>query len=379
MFDIKPFSINVSDSEIDDLKLRLKDTRWPERATLGGWEQGVPLDYVVELMDYWRTDYNWKECENYLNALPQFTTIIDNQEIAFIHVKSQYKDAKPVILTHGWPGSVIEFLNVIQPLVNPIRYGGNEEEAFHVVLPTIPGFGFAKKLSINGWGVEKVASAWTELMKRLGYSSYFAQGGDWGSIIATEIGRSQSHACKGIHLNMVSVRPSEEAKVNMTDFELECLKDVDYYRQFDSGYSKIQATKPQTIGYGLVDSPVAQATWILDKFWQWTDCRGDLENAVTKKHLLDNISFYWFSKTGASSARLYWESFNNIMTAYKIVSIPTGISIFPKEIFRASERWCRERYKNLVYYNQLSEGGHFAALEKPSEFVIELRNAFAEM
>ena len=379
MSDISPFKIEVSDEEIDDLKVRLKNIRWPEHATLSGWEQGVPLDYAVELMDYWRTDYNWRDCESYLNQLPHFSTVIDNQEIAFIHVKSKYEDAKPLILTHGWPGSVIEFFNVIEPLVNPVENNGSEKDAFHLVLPTIPGFGFAKKPSDNGWGVEKVALAWTELMSRLGYDSYYAQGGDWGSAITTQIGISQGHACNGIHLNMALVHPIEGAKENITDFEREALKSVDYYMQSDSGYSKIQSTKPQTIGYGLVDSPVAQATWIIDKFWQWTDCCGDIENVVSRKHLFDNISFYWFSKAGASSARIYWESFNKVLTSKEEVLIPTGMSVFPKEIMRASERWCKERYKNLVYYNQLTEGGHFAALEKPEEFVKEIRKAFDKM
>ena len=379
MSGISPFKIKVADEEIDDLKARLKNARWPEQATLSGWEQGVPLDYAVYLMDYWRKDYNWRECESYLNGLPHFSTVIDNQEIAFIHVKSKHEEAKPLILTHGWPGSVIEFVNVIEPLVNPVENGGSEKNAFHLVLPSIPGFGFAEKPSVNGWGIEKVASAWTELMRRLGYDSYYAQGGDWGSAITTQIGISQSHVCKGMHLNMALVHPSEGAKENITDFEKEALRGVDYYMQSDSGYSKIQSTKPQTIGYGLVDSPVAQATWIIDKFWRWTDCRGNLDNAVTRKHLFDNISFYWFSKAGASSARIYWESFNKVLTSNEEVLIPTGISVFPKEIFRASERWCRERYKNLVYYNQLTEGGHFAALEKPEEFVKEIRKAFDKM
>ena len=378
MSDIRPFKIEVSDSEIKELKTRLKNTRWPESPTLSGWEQGVPLDYAMDLINYWQADYNWKECESTLNKLPQFSTLIDGQEIAFIHKESQCKRAKPLILTHGWPGSVIEFIKIIEPLVNPTQHGGSDD-AFNLVIPTIPGFGFAKKPSSRGWGVEKVAKAWTTLMKRLGYDSYYAQGGDWGSAITTQIGISESDACRGLHLNMPLVHPSKSIKTDMTGFELRCLEAINYYNLSDSGYSKIQTTKPQTIGYGLVDSPVALATWIIDKFWQWTDCKGDLENAVGRQDLFDNISYYWFSRAGASSARFYWESFNKVMKSNEPVLTPSGISIFPKEIFRASERWCKERYRNLVYYNQLAEGGHFAALERPTEFVNELRKAFAKM
>ena len=379
MSEIKPFEIKVSDDEIDDLKVRLENTRWPEQSTSSGWDQGVPLDYAVELMDYWGKDYNWRDCESYLNEMPHFSTVIENQEIAFIHLRSKHEEAKPLILTHGWPGSVLEFGDVIEPLVNPTESGGNKRDAFHLVLPSIPGFGFAKKPSTKGWGVEKIASAWTELMKKLGYESYYAQGGDWGSAITTEIGLSQTQACKGIHLNMALVHPSEGAKENMSNFEIEALKGVDYYMRMDSGYSKIQSTKPQTMGYGLVDSPVAQATWIIDKFWQWTDCRGNLENVLTRKQLFDNISFYWFSRAGASSARIYWESFNKVLNSNEKVLIPAGLSIFPKEIFRSSERWARERYKNLVHYNQLCAGGHFAALERPEDFVRELRATFSKI
>ncbi len=379
MSEISPFIINVPDSEIHDLNLRLDNIRWPEDSTSSGWEQGVPLEYAIELVKSWRTDYDWRNCESYLNGLPHFSTVIDDQEIAFIHVKSKNSEAKPLIITHGWPGSILEFADVIDPLVNPIGNGGSESDAFHLVLPSIPGFGFARKPSSSGWSVEKVASTWTKLMGRLGYDYYYAQGGDWGAAITTRIGISQTHACKGIHLNMALVNPSDIVKENITNFEEEALKSIYYYKQFDSGYSKIQSTKPQTIGYGLVDSPVAQATWIIDKFWQWTDCGGKLENAVSRKHLLDNISFYWFSKAGASSARIYWESFNKELNSSEKVTVPTGMSIFPKEIFRASERWVKERYQNLVYYNRLNEGGHFAALEKPKDFVSELRLAFSKM
>ncbi len=379
MSDICPFKINVPESEIHELRKRLKDTRWPESATMNGWEQGVPLDYTMDLINYWQADYDWKECESILNELPQFSTFIDGQEIVFIHKKSECKRAKPLILTHGWPGSVIEFIKIIDHLVNPIQNGGSENDAFNLVIPTLPGFGFAKKPSRRGWGVEKVAKAWTTLMKRLGYDSYYAQGGDWGSAITTQIGISEVDFCKGLHLNMPLVHPSESIKTDMTEFELKCMEAIDYYKTSDSGYSKIQSTKPQTIGYGLVDSPVALATWIIDKFWQWSDCKGDLETAVGRQDLFDNISYYWFSRTGASSARFYWESFNKVTTSNEPVLIPSGVSIFPKEIFRASERWCKERYKNLVYYNQLSRGGHFAALERPTEFVNELRKAFGYM
>ena len=379
MIEKKQFRITVSDYEIADLKNRLSNIRWPEASTKSGWEQGVPLDYLQELMRFWMNEYDWLQCENLLNNLEQYSTVIDSQEIIYMHFKSKNAKAKPLIMTHGWPGSVLEFLDIIDPLINPTAHGGKVHDSFHLVLPTLPGFGFGKKPTSHGWGVEKIAKTWNDLMCSLGYREFYAQGGDWGAHVTTELALKHTQNCKGIHITMPLLSPSASGKQNLSKFEKDALDAIEYYKNYDSGYSKIQSTKPQTIGYALVDSPVAQATWILDKFWQWTDCSGALENIISKQRLLDNISYYWFSKSGASSARLYWESFKGLSAVSDQILIPSAVSIFPKEIVRASERWCQERFKNLVYYQQLDKGGHFAALEQPLTFVNELRRAFSLM
>ena len=371
---VHPFQINIAPSDIDDLNARLAATRWPEAATVPDWGQGIPLSYVQEVCEYWRSSHDWRATETRLNALPQFRTDIDGLGVYFLHLRSPEPDAVPLILTHGWPGSVVEFLKVIGPLSDPRAHGGNASDAFHVVVPGLPGYGFSDKPVSTGWGVEGVAHAWATLMPRLGYDKYFAQGGDWGAAITTSIGVQDQKNCLGIHLNMPVVGPDKTTFDDLTDKEKSALASGRYYQDWDSGYSKQQSTRPQTVGYGLTDSPSGQAAWILEKFYQWTDCDGYPENVLTRDEMLDNIMLYWVTKSAASSARFYWESFAK--PSRDQVTVPAGISIFPKEIFRTSKRWAERRYTNLVYWNELDKGGHFAAFEQPTTFIDEVRACF---
>jgi pimeloyl-ACP methyl ester carboxylesterase len=375
--EIRPFKIQVDDAQLEDLKRRLRATRWPDAQTVGDWSQGIPLDYVQKVCDYWARDYDWRKTEARLNALPQFQTDLDGVSIHFLHIKSHHSDALPLVLTHGWPGSIIEFLKVIPALTDPTAHGGHANEAFHVVCPTLPGYGFSGKPKQNGWTAEKIARAWSELMLRLGYQRYYAQGGDWGAVVTTAIGLQDTEHCHGIHLNMPIVRPDSATMSSLTEEEKDGLAGMQHYQDWDSGYSKQQSTRPQSLGYGLADSPAGQAAWILEKFWAWTDCNGNPENALTRDEMLDNVMLYWLPDAAASSARLYWESFNKLN--YDPVRIPVGCSMFPKEIFRVSRRWAEKRYPNLVYWNKLDKGGHFAAFEQPELFVGELRACFGKM
>jgi pimeloyl-ACP methyl ester carboxylesterase len=280
-------------------------------------------------------------------------------------------------MTHGWPGSIVEFQKVIEPLTDPTKHGGNANDAFHVVCPSLPGYAFSDKPTAPGWNVERIGRAWSVLMPRLGYPKYVAQGGDWGAIVTTAIGLNDTKNCLGIHLNMPIVTPDPATMNDLTDLEKSALAGFQHYQDWDSGYSKQQGTRPQTLGYGLADSPSGQAAWILEKFWAWMDCDGHPENVLTRDELLDNVMLYWLTDSAASSARLYWESFNKV--SRDPVSIPTGCSMFPKEIFRCSKRWAEKRFQNLVYWNELDKGGHFAAFERPDTFVNELRNCFKQM
>lgn len=379
MNEVREFRFAVPDAELDDLRSRLAATRWPERETPDDWSQGVPLAYMQELCDYWRDSYDWRRCEDALNALPQFVTTLDGLDIQFLHLRSAHEDAMPLVMTHGWPGSVIEFLKVLGPLTDPTAHGGAAADAFHVVCPTLPGFGFSGKPDAPGWGVERVGRAWGELMARLGYARYVAQGGDWGSAVTHAMGLSETTHCAGIHTNMPLLSPSEAVLDNLTPFEQDAAAGTQYYWDWDSGYSKEQSTRPQTVGYGLVDSPAGQAAWIVEKFWAWCDCDGHPENALTRDELLDNIMMYWLPAVGASSARIYWESFSIVTAPKAEISMPVGVSIYPHEIFRSSKRWCEERFPNLIHYNQLDRGGHFAAFEQPELFVGEIRDCFRRL
>ena len=375
--EIRPYKIHTTDAELEDLKRRLHATRWPDAETVGDWSQGVPLAYVQQVCDYWANKYDWRKTEARLNAQPQFRTEIDGLGIYFLHFRSRHSGATPLILTHGWPGSIIEFQKAIPLLTDPTAHGADASDAFHVVCPALPGYGFSDKPKKNGWGVEKIARAWSDLMHRLGYNWYFAQGGDWGAAVTTSIALQDTEHCHGIHLNMATARPDPETMNSLTDEEKDGLAALKYYQDWDSGYSKEQSTRPQTVGYGLADSPAGQAAWILEKFWAWTDSKGNPENVLKRDEMLDNIMLYWLPGAAASSARLYWESFGK--TSSDPVRIPVGVSIFPKEIFRVSRRWAEKRYQNLVYWNRLDRGGHFAAFEQPQLYVQEVRACFRKM
>ncbi len=377
MSDVRPFEISIADDQIADLKRRLAYARWVEEETVDDWSQGVPLSYLRPLCDYWLHRYDWRQREVLLNRFPQFQTEIHGLNVHFIHVHSPVSEATPLIMTHGWPGSVVEFQKVIGPLTNPVQYGGDEKDAFHLVCPSLPGYGFSAKPTELGWGLNKIADTWSELMLRLGYHRYFAQGGDWGAMVSTCMGSRDPDHCQGIHLNMAIAPPTEESLDDLDDFEKASISSLETFERSETAYAKQQGTRPQTLGYGLVDSPVGQAAWIMEKFYRWTDCMGNPENILTRDELLDNVMLYWLPATGASSARLYWESTGSVPE--EDVTVPVGVSVFPKEILKPSRRWCEARYANLVYYNRPEKGGHFAAFEQPDLFVEEIRAAFRAM
>jgi pimeloyl-ACP methyl ester carboxylesterase len=373
---IVPFVLAVDERELDDLRQRLARTRWPEAETVDDWSQGVPLAYVQELCAHWAGGYDWRRLEARLNAIGQFHTAIDGLDVHFLHARSPHPDALPLLLTHGWPGSVVEFLKVIEPLTDPTRHGGTAADAFHVVCPSLPGYGFSGKPTATGWGTPRIAAAWATLMARLGYARYGAQGGDWGAFVTMDLAQHDAAHLAGIHLNMPVVSAEVmRAFAPLTDQEVAAQEAFARHRRHGTGYSKQQSTRPQTLGYGLVDSPVAQLAWIVEKFWAWTDNAGHPEDAVTRDELLDNVMLYWLPGTGASAARLYWESFRGRDLAP--IAVPTGCSIFPKEIFPVSERWARARFTDLRLYREHPRGGHFAALEQPAALVDDLRALFA--
>lgn len=374
---ILPFTIAVGDAQLQDLGNRLAATRWPEHETPDDWSQGIPLDYMQELVSYWHKDYDWRGREKKLNAFAHYQTCIDQIDIHFIHVVSPHAEAKPLIITHGWPGSVVEFLKVLRPLADPTLDGNDPKDAFHLVIPSLPGFGFSGKPDTPGWSVEKIAGAWATLMRRLGYEQYFAQGGDWGSMVTCALAACDPKGCRCIHINMPLVDLAKVEMDNLTEQEQSALASMQYYRDQGSGYSKQQSTRPQTLGYGLVDSPVGQLGWIMEKFYAWTDCQGHPENVLSRDELLDNVMLYWLPANGASSARIYWESFGK--AAMEDIHTAAGCSIFPKEIFRLSRRWAETRFKNLVHWNVLDVGGHFAAFEQPELFMAEVRACFRQV
>ncbi len=370
----RPFTIEVPEATLIDLMDRLDRTRWPDRELVSDWTQGIPLSYVQDICGYWLNTYDWRKTEDRLNSFDNFLITIDGVDIHFIYKKSQASKSRPLLITHGWPGSIIEFLNLIDLLVQQQQEG---EETFDVVVPSLPGFGFSGKPREVGWGVDKIADVWVEIMASLGYAKFLVQGGDWGAAVSGSIAANHSESCLGIHTNMPSVGPQRDTLDSLTPQEEEALRGSRFYQDWDSGYSKQQSTRPQTLGYGLVDSPVAQAAWILEKFYQWTDCDGHPENAISRDELLDNVMMYWLSGSGTSSARIYWESFGR--GSRKDILIPSGCSIFPKEIFKPSKRWVEAVYKDLRYYNVLEKGGHFAAFENPVQFALELRSCFSQM
>jgi pimeloyl-ACP methyl ester carboxylesterase len=378
---VTPYRIEIPDSDLADLRERLLRTRWPEAETVDDWSQGVPLAYLRELCDHWVGEYDWRATEARLNALPQSRIEIDGLGIHVLHARSPRPDALPLVLTHGWPGSIVEFLKVIGPLTDPAAHGGDPADAFHVVCPSLPGYGFSDKPDRTGWGVQRIAAAWAELMARLGYSRYGAQGGDWGTSVTTSLGQQDPEHLAGIHLNPPIAAPDPDTFGDLTDAERETLTALERAQQWEDGYSMQQATRPQTLGYGLVDSPAGLCGWIVEKFRAWSDCDGHPENVFTREEMLDNITLYWLTGTGASSARLYWESFRQVQSWFTestsdTVDVPTGCSIFPKELPRPSRRWAEKRYIDIRYWNEPSRGGHFAAFERPDIFVDEVRAFF---
>jgi pimeloyl-ACP methyl ester carboxylesterase len=374
---LRPFRIDVPDAELADLRERLRRTRWPEREPVPDWSQGVPLAYVQDLSAYWAEVYDWRATESRLNALPQFRTEIDGLGVHLLHVRSRHAEALPLVITHGWPGSIVEFLEAIGPLTDP----EDPADAFHVVLPSLPGYGFSDRPASTGWGIERIAAASIELMRRLGYERYGAAGSDWGTSITAAVGRRDREHVAGIHLVPPLAPPDPATLDDLTDRERDALAALEHAAEWDSGYSREHATRPQTIGYALVDSPVALCAWIVEKFWAWTDCDGHPENAIARDALLDNLMLYWLPRTGASSARLYWESIRQVNEwisgrATDTVDVPAGCSIFPRELQRPSRRWAEKRFLDIRHWNELDRGGHFAAFEQPELFVDELRTFF---
>ena len=375
---VTPYRIEVPDALLDDLRIRLRNTRWPESELVDDWSQGAPLQWIKEVCRYWGEGYDWRKREAALNRFTQFTTEIDGLGIHYLHVRSPHAQAMPLIITHGWPGSVVEFHKVIEPLVDPVAHGGNAADAFHVICPSLPGFGFSAKPATTGWGVDRIAQAWAVLMDRLGYSRYGAQGGDWGSAVTTALGAQDAAHCSGIHITLaMSMRPNVEGQP--TAEEARALNGIKYYADWDSGYSKQQSTRPQTLGYALTDSPSGQAAWILEKFWAWTDCNGHPENIFTRNELLDNVMLYWVTATAASSARLYWESFGPKRRTPHTVTVPTGVAVFPREIVTPVRKWMEASFTNIQHWSEMPKGGHFAAFEQPELFVREVRDYFGKL
>ena len=377
---IQSFNIAVAQTDLDDLRERLARTRWPDELPGVGWSRGVPLGYLKELAEYWRTGYDWRALEAKLNAFPQFTTTIDGAHIHFLHVRSPEPDALPLIMTHGWPGSVVEFLDIIGPLSDPRAHGGDPVDAFHVVIPSIPGFGFSGPTHEAGWNSTRVAMAWAELMRRLGYERYGAQGGDMGALIAPEQGRGAPDHVVGVHVNAATfgfiplgpVDPDELA--TFTDAEKRRLDRLNRFLSDGSGYFQIQATRPQTLAYGLTDSPAGQLAWIAEKFNEWTYPGTELpEQAVDRDHILANVMLYWLTRTAGSSAHMYYENMHVSSWGQQPGATPTGVAVFAEDV--AIRRFA-ERGNNIVHWSEFERGGHFAAMEAPDLLVGDIRAFF---
>jgi epoxide hydrolase len=369
---IEPFRIDIPQADLDDLRARLARTRWPDQLPGVGWDYGIALEAVQELAEYWRTGYDWRVHERRLNSFAQFTTVIDEQNVHFLHVRSAEPDALPLIMTHGWPGSIVEFLEVIGPLTDPRAHGGDPADAFHMIVPSIPGYGFSGPTRDRGWNVNRIARAWDELMRRLGYRRYGAQGGDWGSSISRELGVIVPDHLIGVHLNMLAPYAADPP-ADLTEQDRARIERLRTFRSTGSGYGAIQSTRPQTLAYGLTDSPAGQLAWIAEKFGEWTD--GGLAEAVDRDQLLTNITLYWLTRTAGSSARLYYEARAAGGGPPVPSTVLTGVAVFPHEI-AAPVRRLAEMSNHIVHWTEFDRGGHFAAMEEPDLLVGDVRAFF---
>ncbi len=384
---IRPFRVNVSEADLVDLRRRIAATRWPARETVNDQSQGAQLAKLKELVEYWGTGYDWRKIEAKLNVLPMFMTEIDGLDIQFIHVRSRHPNALPLIITHGWPGSILELLKVIDPLTDPTSHGGRAEDAFDLVLPSMPGYGFSEQPKETGWNADRIGLAWDVLMKRLEYQRYVAQGGDWGSVVCDKMARQSLAGLLGIHVNMPATVPADVAKfmkagdpapAGLSGEEGAAYDQLNTFFKKNGAYGAMMTTRPQTVGYGLSDSPAGLAGWMYDKFAQWTYSGGDPERSLTKDEMLDDITLYWLTNSAISSAQLYWENNANNFNAVDI-SIPAAVTIFPGEIYRAPRSWVERSYHKLIYFNEVDKGGHFAAWEEPELFATEIRAAFRSL
>jgi len=385
---VRPFRIAISGSDIAAMKRRIAETRWADPQPVIDDGQGVRRQTLQPLMSYWAGAYDWRKVEARLNALPMFMTEIDEQDIHFIHVRSRHENALPMILTHGWPGSILEFLNAIAPLTDPTAHGGSADDAFHLVIPSIPGFGFSPKPTVPGWGSDRIGRAWSALMLRLGYDRYVSQGGDCGSVISQRMALQKVPGLLGIHLNMPAVVPADIAHtlaagdpppLGLSGKERAAFDQLEAFYRDTAAYAAMMNTRPQTIGYSLVDSPVGMAAWMYEKISQWTYSDGQPERVLGRDAILDDMSLYWLTGTGASAARIYWEDHSNNFNARGVIDLPVAVSVFPGEIFRAPRSWAERCYANLFYFNEASDGGHFAAWEQPALFAREVRAAFRSL
>ncbi|MEU4525441.1 epoxide hydrolase family protein [Amycolatopsis sp. NPDC024027] len=373
------FRVDVPQSELDDLHRRLDAVRWPSELSGVGWSRGVPVGYLKELVAYWRDTYDWRAAERQLNAFPQYVTEIDGDNIHFLHVRSPEENALPLLLTHGWPGSIAEFLNVIGPLTDPVAHGGSAADAFHVVVPSLPGFGFSGPTTKTGWTVHRIAHAWRELMHRLGYDRYGTQGGDAGSPVSLEASRVDPAHVVGVHVNMLVTVPSGDPD------ELAELSEVDKGRlaalqRFDtelSPYMRLQSTRPQTVTYGLTDSPVGQLAWIVEKFREWADAADVPEDAVDRDQLLTNVMIYWLTNTAGSAANFYYEGAEERAQPVQPTDVPVGVAVFPEDVFPAIRRLAERDLPSITHWTEMNRGGHFAAMEQPELLVADIRKFFA--
>ena len=377
MLSFEPFRVDVPDEVLTDLRDRLRRTRFPNQVDGAGWDQGTELSYLRELVAYWADEFDWRAAEARINAFPQVTTTVDGQRIHLIHARSPEPDALPLLMVHGWPGSIVEFLDVLGPLTDPRAHGGDPSQAFHVVAPSLPGYTFSGPTSERGWNPRRIAGAFVEVMASLGYDRYVAQGGDWGSIVTANVADLDPDHCAALHLNFVVARPPEGEQPALDAADVAGLERMGEFRRTGTGYQEIQGTKPQSLGYGLDDSPAGLAGWIIEKFRDWSDCDGEVERSFTKDQLLTNITAYWVTATATSSTRLYYETRSSGATALPPgkVEVPTGVANFAGEITRMPRPWVEASY-DLVHWTDIPRGGHFAAMEAPDLFVPEVRGFF---